>query len=181
MQASRRASPMLAAALVCGLFPEITVCRANSHQTPGRATPSPPAVAGLVTGLEHWLDRESPYTRRYGRVTVRFVGAKSAARAATAPAYQGATLRGYYDPRRSTIYLVEPWSPDNPFDVSTLLHELVHHRQQSATYWECPNAQERPAYRLQDRWLRERGLDSHINWLVVLMASRCRSGPFGGD
>ena len=81
--------------------------------------------------------------------------------------------RGFYDIELEVIYIVKPWSPQNPKDVSVVLHELVHHRQQTAQHWYCPGAQELPAYRLQEKWLAERGLTVPINWVAVVLEAGC--------
>jgi hypothetical protein len=178
MKTTSRASLPLAALIACAFLGTADVSQAIPPAEPDGMKSYPSSIAELVSELEDWLDRESVYKRREIPVTVRIVGAEAVASAAMMPGVQGFALRGYYDPANATIYLVEPWSPENPHDASVLLHELVHHRQHSLTDWECPNAQERPAYRLQDRWLSERGLDAHINRFMVLMISRCPSGPF---
>ena len=85
----------------------------------------------------------------------------------------GPHQRGFYDIELGVIYIVKPWSPNNPQDVSVVLHELVHHRQQTAQHWYCPGAQELPAYRLQEKWLAERGLAVPINWVAVVLEAGC--------
>jgi len=68
---------------------------------------------------------------------------------------------------------VRPWSADEPFSVSVLLHELVHHRQAEDGHWYCSGAQELPAYKLQQAWLDRFGLKANINWVAVLLESGC--------
>ena len=165
LSTSGRASRWLAVALTCALFPAIATSRADQHRVS--------TIDALMLSLEKWLDRESPYPRRTDPVTVRLIRTGEAMPWSALVNYSNSTRRGYYDPQSSTIYLVEPWSADNPHDVSVLLHELVHHRQQIAGNWECPNAQELPAYRLQDKWLAELGLKARVNWLAVLIESSC--------
>jgi hypothetical protein len=181
MEATSTASVLLAAAFAGTILWFAAACHARPAAEPNGTRSSSPPIAALVSELENWLDRESRYKRRSIPVTVRIVGAEVLPSADMMPGVQGFSLRGYYDPSSATIYLFEPWSVLNPYDVSVLLHELVHHRQHSLPHWECPNAQERPAYRLQDHWLRERGLDGHFNWLAVLMLSRCHTAPLDTD
>jgi hypothetical protein len=134
MKTPSRVSPLLAAALACVLafLGSTGTGRARPPAGPDSTTPS---IAALVSELEEWLDRESRYKRRAVPVTVRFAGTEAMESAASMPGVQGFALRGYYDPPTATIYMLGPWSPDNPYDVSVLLHELVHHRQQSLTHW----------------------------------------------
>jgi hypothetical protein len=165
MSTSGRAGRWLAVAFICALFPTIATSRADQCRVS--------AIDALMLSLENWLDRESLYPRRTDPVTVSLIRASEATPWSGRLNYSNSARRGYYDPQSSTIYLVEPWSADNPQDVSVLLHELVHHRQQVARKWECPNAQELPAYRLQHKWLVERGLKARVNWLAVLIESSC--------
>jgi len=130
-------------------------------------------MAALVDVLETWLDRQSDWPRRDEAPRVRLVSEWQAkARQGAAASFQHGRLRGLYDPDRSEILLVRPWDPGDASDVSVLLHELVHHRQQPF-HWYCPAAQELPAYRLQDRWLTERGLSADVNWLAVMLDAGC--------
>ena len=165
LRTSGRASPWLAAAFTCALFPTTAASHADQCQIS--------AINALMNSLENWLDREGRYPRRTDPATVRLITTSEAMPSSALVNYSNSTRRGFYDPQSSTIYLVEPWSQDNPHDASVLLHELVHHRQQMARNWECPNAQELPAYRLQDKWLAERGLKARVNWLAVLIESSC--------
>jgi hypothetical protein len=181
MEATGTASVSLTAAFAGAMLWFAGAGHARPAAEPGGVKSSSPPIAALVKELENWLDREGRYKRRNIPVTVRIVEAEVLPSADKMPGVQSFALRGYYDPSSATIYLFEPWSVLNPYDVSVLLHELVHHRQHSLPYWECPNAQERPAYRLQEHWLRERGLDAHFNWLAVLLLSRCRTAPLDTD
>ena len=127
----------------------------------------------LIAHLNGWLDAETDLPPR-DAPEVRLISAARAA--ALAPAHLGNHAphrRGLYDPETQTVYLVRPWSPRDPFDVSTLLHELTHHRQAEAKHWYCPGAQELPAYRLQQRWLNALGLEPEVNWIAVVLASGC--------
>ena len=126
----------------------------------------------LVADLETWLDIHAPWPRRARPAEITF-------RPGTALlALQGASIRGMglplglYDPATEVIILRDSWSADSLFDVSILLHELIHHRQ-AAHPWYCPDAQEEPAYRLQVAWLAERGIDWQPDWLPIVLASGC--------
>lgn len=133
-----------------------------------------PTLQALVDHLDRWLDRQSDLPRRDRPVDLRLVSAAKAA--ALAPDHLGAgqsRLRGLYDPDGAVIWLVSPWDPRDPRDVSILLHELAHHRQQGAQHWYCPGAQELPAYRLQAAWLADLGLDLDVNWIAVVLAADC--------
>ncbi len=82
-------------------------------------------------------------------------------------------LRAAYDARDRHIHIVLPWTADDAFDRSVLLHELIHDVQLRNRDWECIGAPEWEAYKLQDMWLREHGVVHDFNWLVIYMLSRC--------
>jgi len=65
-----------------------------------------------------------------------------------------------YDDRTKTIFLPDTWTGKTPADLSVLVHEMVHHLQNSAQMnYECPGARERLAYAAQDKWLNLFGRD----------------------
>lgn len=70
----------------------------------------------------------------------------------------------YFDSRRKEIVLQEGWRPDDPFDVSILVHELVHFMQDEAgRLYPCPAAREKEAYVAQEEWLKSQGIDLFDN------------------
>ncbi|MDX1605644.1 MAG: DUF6647 family protein [Candidatus Competibacterales bacterium] len=82
-------------------------------------------------------------------------------------------MKGLYDKDNNTIFLVRPWSGDDPYNRSTLLHELIHLVQYNSRDWPCWHKTEWEAYKLQEAWLNERGLESGFNWMDILILSRC--------
>jgi len=67
-------------------------------------------------------------------------------------------IKAAYDSSTSTIYLHTGFDPEDPIDISYLLHELVHHHQLRTA--NTPRARHRgelegEAYRLQLAWLGE--------------------------
>jgi len=82
-------------------------------------------------------------------------------------------VKGVYDIQVRRITLVRPWSRKDLFNISTLLHELVHYVQYESRDWTCWHATEWEAYKLQERWLRERGIDAGFNWVEIYLLSRC--------
>ena len=131
-------------------------------------------LPNLITHLEIWLDSHSDFPRRENPPVVEFVSLAEALQLrGGAQASEAQTTRGLYDPETQRISLVRPWDPRNPHDVSVLLHELVHHRQNGEGHWYCPGAQEEDAYRLQDAWLSEFGLEANVNWIAVVLEAGC--------
>lgn len=126
-----------------------------------------------LAALESWLDTRAPWPRRPDAPQIRLVTPSQAAALSGDTLHTGEVPRGYYDPESATIYLVRPWSPSDPQDVSVLLHELVHHRQAAVPHWRCAGAQELPAYRLQEAWLNDLGLKARVNWIALVLAAEC--------
>lgn len=85
--------------------------------------------------------------------------------------------RGVYDYEARVIYLVGPWSPEDPRQRSVLLHELVHDVQFANRAWECPNATEWEAYKLQEAWMAEQGLVAEFDWVRIWFWSKCAGSP----
>lgn len=88
-----------------------------------------------------------------------------------------------YDPYRERIILPDTWRADRLFDVSALLHELVHHMQARnglvfSPDLPCPaETIEKPAYQAQIAFLRAAGVDPlpvmGINDLSLLFLTTC--------
>lgn len=67
-------------------------------------------------------------------------------------------IKALYDRTSGTIILPEAWRP-SPLDLSSLVHELVHHLQAEANLrYACPAASEALAYNAQEKWLTLFGL-----------------------
>ena len=129
-------------------------------------------ISELTAVLDLWLDENTDFEPPGIGPKVRVVSQSMATSLRGVSGSSHGRTRGLFDPQSSTIYLIQPWNPKNAHDVSVLLHELVHSRQVSRYYY-CPGAQEEAAYRLQDAWLRERGLKANVNWIAVVLQSGC--------
>lgn len=86
-------------------------------------------------------------------------------------------LRAAFDLPSRTIHIVEPWAADSLIDRSILLHELIHDVQLLNRDWECIGAPEWEAYRLQDKWLQERGVSLPFDWPAIRRLSTCPEPP----
>jgi hypothetical protein len=130
----------------------------------------------LLDDLVGWIARNTDYDVS---LTYRSPPAISLCEAGATIIYEGAdlivdpALRAAYDLRARRIHLVAPWSPENTFDVSVLLHELIHDVQLANRGWDCIGAPEFEAYWLQDKWLAERGIRPGFDWAAIWMLSRC--------
>ena len=149
-----------------------TAAQAGIPHDPDPAWREAEDMGVLIEVLELWLDANAPWPRRDSPPKVRIVTAETAEALALPPRPAHGNTRGLYDAENLTIFLIKPWDRKDPQDVSVLLHELVHDRQ-SPHHLPCPGAQELPAYRLQDRWLRERGLEAPVNWIAVVLEAGC--------
>lgn len=148
----------------------------SDDNAPFSSTNDPPVPITLLHELLHWIDGHTDYDVSAfldQAPTVRFC------QRGEQILYEGKTLkveqhlRGLYDKPDSSIILVKPWDASSPTDVSTLLHELIHMVQYHHKDWLCWQRTEWEAYKLQDAWLKERGLDPHFNWLQIQMLSNC--------
>ena len=77
-------------------------------------------------------------------------------------------VHALYSDESDTIYLSEDWRPDDLYDRSALLHELVHHLQAlNKINSVCPADSERKAYHLQIAWLHEQGVQGPYKFLKI--------------
>lgn len=84
-----------------------------------------------------------------------------------------ASIKGLLDAHEYKIILIKPWNAADFYNVSTLLHELTHIVQFRSKKWTCPKEPEWEAYKLQAKWLGERGIDPKFNWAQILLNSSC--------
>ena len=82
-------------------------------------------------------------------------------------------VKGVYDLERAKITLTRPWSAQDPNNVGTLLHELIHFVQYSSRQWDCWHETEWEAYKLQEQWLEAQGIEPGFNWVEIFLLSRC--------
>ncbi len=129
-------------------------------------------ITELAEVFDTWLDQNTDFPRPEASPKIEVISPSFAASMKGSSASSFRRTRGLFDTVSSTIYLILPWDQKNPNDASILLHELVHARQVSRHYF-CPGAQEEAAYRLQDDWLRERGLQAKVNWIAVVLEAGC--------
>lgn len=141
-------------------------------------TPAPaPVRAATVAALTHWIEAHSPYSADdLDPPVILFCQTGEVIDYEGRDVIVSRRLRAAYDIANDRIFLVAPWSPDNPKNLSSLLHELVHRLQFHARTWKCPAATEPEAYRLQQLWLSEHGIDVGFDWLRIYIDARCPTG-----
>lgn len=144
------------------------------HDMPGER--SEPAVQSLSVDLMSWIGRHSDYdVAAYLEHPPRV----SFCECGDTIVYEGRPIviheavRGIYDKEVKSVTLVRPWTTDDLLDIGTLLHELVHFVQYESRSWSCWHETEWEAYKLQDLWLAQHGVDAGFNWTEIYLLSRC--------
>lgn len=136
--------------------------------------PMPLPVPQEVTApLAEWIAAHSAYPPPEGAPVILLCRIGETITYEGHPMLVDPDLRAAYDLVNDRIFLVAPWSPDDPMALSTLLHEMVHRAQFAARDWPCPQAAEPEAYRLQEAWLAEQGIDAGFDWFGIYMRARC--------
>ncbi len=96
-------------------------------------------------------------------------------------------IQAIYDPRDSRMILPDSWSEKSIYDVSMLVHEIVHHLQAEAgitpSTVACSGSEiEKPAYDAQIAWLEAAGLDAFetmgINKLAYRLLTMCETASY---
>lgn len=134
------------------------------------------AERSLISKLLTWIDVHTDYD--VSKSTLHHPQIKFFAQGDSI-AYEGNTmtitkrLQGLYDKQQYKIILVKPWQASDHYDVSTLLHELVHVVQYQNKNWPCWQRTEWEAYQLQEQYLKEHEIDPQFNWLEIAMFSNC--------
>lgn len=156
-----------------GLWLVVLTCLSGSASAdPDLAWRKGDDILELTRILDTWLDVSTDLRRPKIPPKITLISPAMAASIRGSTLHGNGRTRGLFDPQSSTIFLVQPWDLRNVNDASILLHELVHSRQVSRHYL-CPGAEEEAAYRIQDDWLRERGLRANVNWFTIMLAAGC--------
>jgi hypothetical protein len=83
-----------------------------------------------------------------------------------------------YQDKEKSIVLPLGWKGVTPADISILVHEMVHHLQNSARlHYACPQEREALAYAAQEKWLGLFGRSLHsdfdIDEMTLVVSTRC--------
>jgi len=72
---------------------------------------------------------------------------------------------------------------NDTYQISLLVHELVHYAQsfKRSSNWSCPQAKEREAYTLQNKWLEERGHRPFVRASWIRRMASCAYSNGGVD
>ena len=96
--------------------------------------------------------------------------------------YEGVTLYGFYDTKLNLIILPDTWDRTVPWNLSVLLHEVIHYLQDvNQMKYPCVEEMEKDTWPLQKQYLKEQhNFDWEYDKLWHLLISTCPSaGPYG--
>ena len=130
----------------------------------------------LITELIGWIEENSDYDTSFLQSrppAIEFCECGETIQYEDKTVHVQEHLKGLYDKQNYKIILVRPWDSAKPYDVSILLHELIHFVQYNSQEWACWPKTEWEAYKLQEAWLQERGYEPEFNWLQIYFLSRC--------
>ena len=85
------------------------------------------------------------------------------------------SLHGLYNKEDDTIILPDDWNKDDPFDMSVLLHELVHYLQDvNGMQFNCTQEMEKDSWPIQQNFLKKvYNYDWNYDKLWYIMISSC--------
>lgn len=144
------------------------------HVSNGQIDPS--ALTELQAELLRWIGDHSPYdvSGLFDQLpALAFCDHGATYIYKGKPMHFGERLAGVYDDVDEQICLAKPWDIDNKRHQSVLLHELIHFVQFRSKGWFCPQKTEWEAYKLQEAWMRENGMEPNFNWAFILLESSC--------
>ena len=89
--------------------------------------------------------------------------------------YEGVTLHGFYDTKLNLIILPDTWDRREGWDLSVLLHEIVHYVQDmNRVTFKCLQEMEKDTWPLQQKYLKEvHNIDWEYDKLWYVLSSTC--------
>lgn len=136
----------------------------------------------IITALIIWLGANSDFNVNMDVPTVVFLSQDQMELQYFGESHTGdhSELHAFYDTQKNIIVLPDTWDRRKPWDLSVLLHELVHYVQdQNNTEFNCMQEMEQESWPLQQRYLTEvHGVEWNYDKLWHLMVSNC-GDPFG--
>jgi len=133
----------------------------------------------ILTALMIWLGANTPFNTNYDIPNILFVTQDQMEEMF----YKGSnkmpnTLHGLYDKESDTIILSDQWDRRKPWDMSVLLHEMIHYLQdQNKMKFNCVANMEKDAWPIQQLYLEKQHdyiWDYDGLWYTVI--SNCREG-----
>ena len=133
----------------------------------------------IITSLLIWLGANSDFNVNMDIPVVLFLPQDQMEQRYFGDTENHGELHGFYDIEQNIIILPNTWDRRDPWDLSVLLHEMIHYVQdQNETEFNCTAEMEKDSWPLQQKYL----LEIHnFKWdydkLWYLMVSSC-SDPF---
>ena len=133
----------------------------------------------IITALLIWLGANSDFNVNMDIPVVMFLSQDQMEQRYFGDTENHGELHGFYDIEKNIIILPNTWDRRDPWDLSVLLHEMIHYVQdQNETEFNCTAEMEKDSWPLQQKYL----LEIHdFKWdydkLWYLMVSSC-SDPF---
>jgi len=133
----------------------------------------------IITSLLIWLGANSDFNVNMDIPVVLFLPQDQMEQRYFGDTENHGELHAFYDIEKNIIILPNTWDRRDPWDLSVLLHEMIHYVQdQNETEFNCTAEMEKDSWPLQQKYL----LEIHdFKWdydkLWYLMVSSC-SDPF---
>ena len=110
----------------------------------------------ILTALLLWIGANSDYNTNIPFPTIIFMEQEKMEQIY----YQGrepvGELHGFYDTQKDVIILQDTWDRRDPWDLSIMLHELVHYVQDiNEIQFQCNREMEKQSWPLQQKYLLE--------------------------
>ena len=133
----------------------------------------------IIMALMIWLGANTNYNVDIPEPTVLFVTQEQLERAYyRGESHEGVTLHGIYDTKLNLIMLSDAWDRTKPWDLSVLLHEVIHYVQDvNEIEYTCIAEMEKDSWPLQQQYLKDQhNIDWEYDKLWHLLISNCPAG-----
>jgi len=133
----------------------------------------------IITSLLIWIGANSDLTVNMDIPMVLFLPQDQMEQRYFGDVENHGDLHAFYDMDKNTIILPDTWDRRRPWDLSVLLHEIVHYVQDhNSIQYNCTAEMEKESWPLQAKYLQEvHGIKWDYDRLWYLMVSACND-PF---
>ena len=135
----------------------------------------------ILTALMIWLGANTPFQTDHPLPTVIFLSQEKMEQMFYGDnEYEPDSLHGMYNKEESTIILSDDWNRNDPWDLSVLVHEMVHYLQdQNNMVFPCNAEMEKMSWPIQQFYLKKvHNFDWDYDGLWFLVISNCNPDPF---
>ena len=129
----------------------------------------------ILIGLLLWIGSNSHYNTNIPAPTVIFMNEQEMNKVYYKGQEPVGELHGFYNLEQDVIILKDTWDRRNPWDLSILLHELVHYVQDmNDIQFQCNMEMEKMSWPLQQKYLIEvHNFEWDYDGLWHMMVSNC--------